>query len=214
MWRRIAPGEAPRFGTLLRGIAVIAVLALSTIAWLLRARGFEASANGTAVALVGVALIAIARGVSARLAASLLAVLALLGTAAWTFHLPAVYWPPVAINFAMATVFAASLRAGEPLVLRFARLETPDVTPALVEYCRRLTLVWACYLALLGFAGIAIACHGDERLGAWWCGALDYAAIVLLFVGERAWRRARGQAPSSLLAQARNVRQALRNPRP
>jgi uncharacterized membrane protein len=124
----------------------------------------------------------------------------------------ATYAPAVGFNLAMAAVFGASLRRGEPLVMRFARMEGAEPTLDVARYCRRLTAVWAAWLALLGVAGIAIAWHGDDRLGAWWCGALNYLLIALLFVGERAYRRARGQVPAGLLAQARNVRRALRSP--
>jgi uncharacterized membrane protein len=198
----------------MRGIAVTAVLALPALAWLMRSRGWASSANALSLALVAAALIALARLMGARVIASLLLTLAALAGAAVALRVPAVYWPPVAVNFAMAAVFGASLLAGESLVLRFARVEGVDTTPALVRYCRRLTLVWTIYLAVLGVAGVAIAVHGDERLGPWWCGVLDYLLIALLFVGERVYRGARGHAVAGLVAQARNVRDALRSPHP
>jgi uncharacterized membrane protein len=123
------------------------------------------------------------------------------------------YGPAVAINLIMAGIFGLSLRRREPVILRFARLEGAAQTPALERYCRRLTWVWTLYLALLGAVGIVIALHGDERIGAWWCSVIDYLLIGALFLGERAYRRATGRTPASLLTQARNVRRALRGPR-
>jgi uncharacterized membrane protein len=198
----------------MRGIVVIAVLVLPALGWLMRAHGWTTWANVFSLVLVAAALVAVARGMGARVIAVLLLLLVVLAGAAVALRVPAVYWPPVAINFAIAAVFGGSLLAGEPLVLRFARMEGAEATPALVRYCRRLTLTWMIYLALLGVAGVGIALHGDERLGAWWCGALDYLLIALLFIGERVYRGVRGHETVGLLAQARNVRDALRSPHP
>jgi len=218
MWRRTAPAERDAAGSepsslpaaLARAALTVVVLALPLIAWLLRARGWPMLGNVLSIVLVAAALAACARALGVRATLLLLAAaLALAGSAAGA-GLPPVYWPPVAINFAMATVFAVSLVSGDPLIARFARLEG-TLAPAMARYCRRLTLVWALYLALLGAIGIAIALHGDERIGAWWCGAVNYVLIAALFVGER-WVRPHG-ARASVTEQARNALAVLRSRR-
>lgn len=220
MWRRTGHGKpdaraagAARSRAIVRAVLLVALLALPAAAWLARMAGFPVLADAVSLALVGIAMAALARGLGARAAAGFVLLVALLVLGAWLAALPPVYWPPVAINLALAGAFGVSLREGEPLILRFARMEGAQPTPALLRYCRRLTIAWTAYLVLLGLGGIAIALHGDELIGAWWCGIVNYLLIALLFVGERMYRSARGDAPAGLLEQARNVRSALRSPR-
>jgi uncharacterized membrane protein len=114
---------------------------------------------------------------------------------------------PIAMNFAVAALFALSLFRGEPLVTRFARLEGEPLSAAQVRYCRRLTVVWTGYLLVLGIVGIAIAVRGDERIVALWAGVVDYLLIAALFVGELWYRRGSARG---VLDQVRNVRDVLR----
>lgn len=219
MWRRTAPAErhAPASeppslpAALARASLTAVVLVLPLIAWLLRAHGWPTLGNVLSIALVVAALAASTRTLGVRATLVLLALALALAAGAAVAGLAPVYWPPVAINLAMAAVFAVSLAGGDPLIARFARLEGAPLTPALMHYCRRLTLVWALYLALLGAIGIAIALHGDERIGAWWSGAVNYLLVVALFLGER-WVRPHG-ARVSVAEQARNALTVLRSPR-
>ena len=114
---------------------------------------------------------------------------------------------PIAMNFGVAALFAASWWRGDPLVTRFARLEGEPLTPTQERYCRRLTVVWAVYLSALGVIGIAIALYGDDRMRAWWSGIVNYLLIAALFVGELLYRRGSARG---VLDQLRNVRDALR----
>jgi uncharacterized membrane protein len=218
MWRRIAPADpdATARGPLpllpavvLRSTMATAILALPLSAWLLRQHGAPGLGNALSVALVAGALVALTRGFGVRVTAALaIAALALIAGAA-AAGLPPVYWPPVAMNLLMAGVFGISLRHGEPLVTRFARMERATLTPAIERYGRRLTFVWTAYLAVLGAIGIGIAIRGDERIGMWWCSGVNYLLIVALFVGERLVRRV--DVPVGLFNQARNVIAVLRS---
>jgi uncharacterized membrane protein len=219
MWRRTAPAErnAPASqppslpAALARASFTAVVLALPLTAWLLRAHGWPMLGNVLSIVLVAAALAACARALGVRAALVPLAAALALAAAAAGAGLAPVYWPPVAINLAMAATFAVSLVGGDPLIVRFARLEGTPLTPSIVRYCRRLTLVWALYLALLGAIGMAIALHGDERIGAWWSGALNYVLIAALFVAER-FVRPQG-ARVSVAEQARNALAVLRRRR-
>jgi uncharacterized membrane protein len=147
-------------------------------------------------------------GAAALLAAPLVAWLA--HAAGWSHAadaLAAAAIVPVAMNFGVAALFALSWWRGDPLVTRFARLEGEPLTPARERYCRRLTLVWAIYLALLGVVGIGIAAYGDDRLRAWWSAIVNYLLVAALFVGEMWYRRGSARG---VLDQVRNVRDALR----
>lgn len=219
MWRRSAPADGhddPRPpssppSTLLRSTAVAVVLALPVLAWLLRAHGARLLANALSLLLVVAALGALTRAFGMRTMALIVAgVLAVIAAAA-ALGLPPIYWPPVAMNLAIAALFGVTLHRGEPLVTQFARLERTPLTPRLARYCRRLTVVWTLYLTVLGCIGIAIAVHGDEHIGAWWCGIVNYALVAALFLGERLVRPVDSRA--SLFEQARNVVAVLRGPR-
>jgi uncharacterized membrane protein len=217
MWRRTAPAErdatAPRAPArplhgVLRVLGGMVLVLLPIIAWLARTLG--APRLGDALALFAVALVVIAAGralgvVATTAFGALVVVLVLLARVA---GVPAVYGPPIVINLAVASVFAASLR-GDALVTRFARAAEGVLTPEVERYSRRLTRVWALYLAVLGAIGIAIAVHGDERWGAWWSGIVDYLLVAALFVGELAWRRG---SIRGIAHQVRSVRAAMRPP--
>jgi uncharacterized membrane protein len=147
-------------------------------------------------------------GAAALLAAPLLAWLA--HAAGWSHAAGALAVAaivPIAMNFGVAALFALSWWRADPLVTRFARLEGEPLTPAGERYCRRLTVVWAVYLAVLGVFGIGIAIYGDDRWIAWWSGIVNYLLIAALFVGELLYRRG---SVRGVLDQVRNVRNALR----
>ena len=215
MWRRIAPAErdatAPDVAkpsrAAWRGLVTACVLLAPLAAWAARYAGWSRSADALALATIGVALAALARalGVAAAIAGAL--VVAAFAALAFVAGVPAVNGPPVAINLAVAALFAASLWRGEPLVTRFARAQGDAITPQVERYTQRLTVVWAAYLAALAAAGILIALHGDERWGAWWSGLVDYLLVAALFVGELAYRH---RSMRGLVDQVRSVRAAMR----
>jgi len=218
MWRRIAPAE--RDATAQRGSArssrVVArmlggacLVLLPLAAWTARVAG--APGAGDVLALVAIAAVVLAAGRALGVMPTVIfvALVVVLVTAARMTGVPPVYGPPIVINLAVATLFALSLRTAEPLVTRFARAEEGALSAAVERHCRRLTLVWALYLAVLGAVGIAIAVHGDERWGAWWSGIVDYLLVAALFVGERLWRRG---SLRGIGQQVRSVRAALRPP--
>jgi uncharacterized membrane protein len=218
MWPRSAPGDAdavargsspPPLSPALRVVLVAGTLALPLVAWLLRHHGAPGAGNALSLLLVVAAVSIVSRAFGVRAVIGIAAATAALVAAAGAYGLPPVYWPPVAMNFAVAALFGISLVRGEPLCTRFARLERAPLTPATERYCRRLTLAWALYLGLLGMAGIGIAAYGDERIGAWWCGIVNYALVAALFIGERLVRPAGATAP--VMDQVRHVVAVLRS---
>lgn len=99
---------------------------------------------------------------------------------------------PVAINLALAAVFAWTLRPESvPMVSRFARRERGQLEPELVGYTRTLTVVWVVFF--LAMAAVAATLSLAGWTVAWLAFALfgNYALVAALLVGEYLVRRRR-----------------------
>jgi uncharacterized membrane protein len=96
---------------------------------------------------------------------------------------------PVAINLAMAAVFAASLRYPPTVVERIARLSEPDLPPEGVVYTRQVTGVWVGFLLVNAAISLWTAIWGSLDQWALWNGLLSYLAMGALFAGEYLVRR-------------------------
>ncbi len=95
---------------------------------------------------------------------------------------------PVMVNAALLLRFAATLHHGPSMVEKFARLRTPDLPPRAVLYTRRVTQVWCGFFALNGLIAALIALHGSRQTWALYNGAIAYALVGLLIVGEITFR--------------------------
>ncbi|ARP87059.1 hypothetical protein [Bordetella genomosp. 9] len=93
-------------------------------------------------------------------------------------------WYPVLINAGMAAVFARSLLHGMPVIERLARLRRPDLPAAGVAYTRRVTQVWTAFFVCNGSVAAALALWAPWIWWTWYNGAISYALIGLLIVGE------------------------------
>jgi uncharacterized membrane protein len=98
---------------------------------------------------------------------------------------------PVVINVGFFLAFARTLVHGMPMVESFARLHHAQLPDGGVEYCRRVTAVWALFFALN--AGFILWLAFTASVEAWtlYTGLLAYLLAAALFVGEtlyRAWR--------------------------
>ena len=99
---------------------------------------------------------------------------------------------PVALNLALAAIFAWTLRPGaQPMISRFARRERGALERELVGYTRRLTFVWVVFFvamaaiaAVLSIAGWTVAWLVFVLVG-------NYALVAALLVGEWLYRRRR-----------------------
>lgn len=83
----------------------------------------------------------------------------------------------------LAVFFGRTLRRGSlPLIERIARRSTPDLSPAIVRYTRRLTLLWCAYFAVAAmFTALPHSGHASLGLVVW-------GGTALLFIGERCVR--------------------------
>lgn len=98
---------------------------------------------------------------------------------------------PVLPSAGMLLLFGRSLRSSQTFVERIARRSEPDLDPAKVRYCRRVTKVWCGFFVLNIVLTLALARFAPLSWWTAWTGALAYVAMGLLFAGEYAVRRAR-----------------------
>ena len=101
---------------------------------------------------------------------------------------------PVLINAALLATFAGSLRSGPSVIERIARIRHPDLPEAGVRYTRRVTQVWCVFFALNGLTAAALGLWAPWH---WWTaynGAISYALMGMLMVGEWLCRPAIGKS--------------------
>lgn len=174
--------------------SVIAVVAYPVAVYLglreLGARG--AGLALLAVVLLGLALrLSLARGQLREVAPVPLVTACLLGLTALLQESRFMLAVPVVVNAVLLLTFAGSLRSGQPLVERFARLQHPDLSAGEVRYCRSVTLVWSGFFVVNGAVAAGLALAGELF---WWTvytGLVSYALVGLLFAVEyliRKWR--------------------------
>lgn len=119
-----------------------------------------------------------------------LSVCALLGLAALLDDARFVFALPILINAALFVQFFASLR-GTPLVERFARMQSPSLSPAQLAYCRSVTKVWCCFFVLNASLSGALAASAPLS---WWTlynGLIAYLLMGLLGASEYLVRKFR-----------------------
>lgn len=101
------------------------------------------------------------------------------------------WWYPVFVNLVLLAIFAGSLFYGKPLIERFARLKHPDLPARGVRYTRQVTKVWCGFFIINTAIIIALILTHNIRWWSLYCGAISYALIAALFIGEwgyRQWR--------------------------
>ena len=98
---------------------------------------------------------------------------------------------PALINVALLVSFGSSLWGERPIIERFARLQTGDLTTAEVQYCRSVTLLWCGFFVVNGSAALFLALAGNIENWALFTGLISYILIGTLFGAEyiyRHWR--------------------------
>jgi uncharacterized membrane protein len=97
---------------------------------------------------------------------------------------------PVAINLLLLAGFASSLRE-TPMIERFARLSSPELSPDQVRYCRRVTHVWCAFFVINAAVSLSLACFGSVESWAVYNGLISYLLIGVLGGSEYVVRKAR-----------------------
>jgi uncharacterized membrane protein len=105
---------------------------------------------------------------------------------------PLIFLPPVALNLGLAFLFGRTLRRGhEPLISTFARAERGTLEPDLARYTRRLTGVWVALFLGSAAVSVLLAMRGSLAAWGWFTAIGNQVLVVLLFLGEYAFRRLR-----------------------
>jgi len=98
---------------------------------------------------------------------------------------------PVLVSLGLLGAFGFSLWHGPPLIESVARLQTGELSPAEMRYCRGVTALWCVFFAANALVTALLAVAGSLAAWALWTGALSYLAIGVVLAGEltvRAWR--------------------------
>jgi uncharacterized membrane protein len=96
---------------------------------------------------------------------------------------------PVVMSLAACGAFAITLLHPPSLVERIARRTEPDLPPQGVRYTRRVTQVWAGFLAANAAVAAALAAWGTLAQWTLWNGLVSYLLMGALFAGEMLVRR-------------------------
>lgn len=97
--------------------------------------------------------------------------------------------PPVLIHGWIAWTFLGSLRAGRvPLIQRFSRVERDPFPDELLEYTRRLTLLWGVYLALLTGLSAVLGLFADMAVWSWSVMIAMPSLSIAFFLAEHGYR--------------------------
>lgn len=99
---------------------------------------------------------------------------------------------PIIIQLSLMLFFGKTLRKnkGPSLIERFARLEFPDdmMPPALIKYCRYLTILWTSFFAFNICMCILLALFAPVEWWAVYTGILIFVLSTFLMVAEYIWR--------------------------
>jgi uncharacterized membrane protein len=96
---------------------------------------------------------------------------------------------PVLINLVLLWGFAGSLWTPLPIVERFARLQTADLSAKEVVYCRRVTVVWSGFFVLNGSVAAITALFTPFSYWALYNGLIAYILIGMLSACEYVLRK-------------------------
>jgi uncharacterized membrane protein len=99
------------------------------------------------------------------------------------------------LPFLVSTIFLISFSYGllypPNTVEVFARRFVSDLSIEETAYCRRVTLIWVCFLGVNGVAAYYTACCTSLRVWSLYNGFIAYIMVGLLFAVElsyRSWR--------------------------
>jgi uncharacterized membrane protein len=95
---------------------------------------------------------------------------------------------PVLINGWLFVAFAATL-SGTPMIERFARLQSPELSNQQIRYCRRVTHIWVGFFVVNGVITGLLALFASARWWAIYTGLIAYVLIALLGTAEFLFRR-------------------------
>lgn len=97
---------------------------------------------------------------------------------------------PALVNLVLLLQFGLTLRKGsQSMIERFARLQTDDLSPRELEYCRTVTACWCGFFVLNGAACALFAAFASRATWALYTGLLSYLVLGVLFAVEFTLRK-------------------------
>lgn len=120
---------------------------------------------------------------------SMIAAIALIIGLAHVDSLAAAKAYPVVVSGGLAFFFGASLWRPPSLAEQMAKLGGETISPAIRIYCRRVTAIWAIWLAINTVIAAALAVVGSLAAWALWTGLISYLIMGFIFAGEFLLRR-------------------------
>ncbi len=108
----------------------------------------------------------------------------LIGIALGTGNPTALLFLPVAVSLYLLWTFAMSLQDGPPMIERFARMVEEDLPDFTLPYCRKVTIVWCCFLAVNALCAAVLAIKAPLEWWAVYTGLIAYFLVGVLICGE------------------------------
>ncbi len=184
-------------------LQAVFILAYPFIVYLAYRRFETRTAGGVLLGLVALSLALQIRGPAGdlwQLVREHLGLVLLIGLAILTGERFVLQLLPMAVSLFLLGTFGWSLRAGPPLVERFARLVDPDLPDFCVPYCRKVTIFWCVFLAANALCAGLFAWLGSFEAWALYTGFVAYLLLGTAFAGEfilrKLWFRFYGDGPA------------------
>lgn len=184
----VAVSDAPRGMWLITAGAIGLSIALHVVPQLLR-DWFDPAWSMLVLMLVDACVVAlIIRSRTALLVGVLLA--ALLAVAVWSHQQILAVLPSVALNLMLASVFGATLRAGEtPLIVGIAELDQGALEPKFARYLRGLTQAWAIFFVAMAGLSVMLMLYAPFEWWSLFVNVLAWPLIGVMFIAEWVVRR-------------------------
>lgn len=96
---------------------------------------------------------------------------------------------PVIINLSFLSVFSYSLYYPPTIIERFARLQLPDPSTAVIIYTRQVTKIWCMFFVINGLIALYTSLFASEEIWILYNGLITYLIMGALLAGEFAYRK-------------------------
>jgi uncharacterized membrane protein len=96
---------------------------------------------------------------------------------------------PVLINLLFYLFFYHSLLHPPCIIEKFARMYTPHLSSAAINYTRKITKMWCLFFVINGAIALWTACCTSVKIWMFYNGLLSYILIGILFVSEFIYRQ-------------------------
>ncbi|WP_179402105.1 hypothetical protein [Burkholderia guangdongensis] len=96
---------------------------------------------------------------------------------------------PAFVSAGLLAAFGVTLYRGPSMIEKFARTRARDPSTAVVRYTRRVTQIWCAFFVLNGAFSVYTAMCWSRAAWSLYNGAIVYALIGALLVGEWIWRQ-------------------------